>query len=399
MGGSAFQSLNTPRMPSDVYELVKARCHAALRELYLCVASPIEGAEKNDFGDIDILVAWAKTPFASKDDARAAIRTALGAEDAKYENVGDHYAIAWPDDTSIPQRHIQVDLTICSSLDRMQWILFKHAHGDFWSIIGTVIRPYGLTVDEQALWLRIPDIEKFNKNKAKIHLTSDLHDILHFLDLQVDTNWDRPFASRNDLYEYATSCRMFWVWSKEDALSTMTASSEAVSESNSNDGGKKINSKDKRRMRTRPGFSKWVDEFIPRCREQGRFSEERTSRETVRDEAFARFPGAKEEYSLRLEEFLRCREKDRAVAEIKAIVPVAESGNTRQAQYRGCLIKALIQILIEGDNSYGIVPDVSLEGGITQFLKKHGDVIGNEAMARHQRKYEEHQQKSQGSQD
>lgn len=60
MGGSAFSSgdapLATPRMPKEVHDAVRDRCHAALKELYHHVASPIPGSAKADFGDVDIIV-------------------------------------------------------------------------------------------------------------------------------------------------------------------------------------------------------------------------------------------------------------------------------------------------------------------------------------------------------
>ncbi len=61
--------------------------------------------------------------------------------------------------------------------------LFKHAHGDIWNLLGSTIRPFGLTVDEDALWLRIPEIEKFDRKKAKIRLTSDPVEVIRFLGL------------------------------------------------------------------------------------------------------------------------------------------------------------------------------------------------------------------------
>lgn len=64
MGGIAFNkpkspyNLNTPRMPPDVYRRVRDRCHTLLRRRFLAVASPIEAPCKQDYGDVDIFVAW-----------------------------------------------------------------------------------------------------------------------------------------------------------------------------------------------------------------------------------------------------------------------------------------------------------------------------------------------------
>jgi len=43
-------------MPHHVYRQVRDMCHSALREVFVYVATPIEGPAKKDHGDVDILV-------------------------------------------------------------------------------------------------------------------------------------------------------------------------------------------------------------------------------------------------------------------------------------------------------------------------------------------------------
>ena len=50
-------------------------------------------------------------------------------------------------------------------------MLFRHAHADLWSILGTLIRPYGLTINHTGLHLRIPHLESLHKARAAVHLT------------------------------------------------------------------------------------------------------------------------------------------------------------------------------------------------------------------------------------
>ena len=112
--------------------------------------------------------------------------------------------------------HIQVDIRICPSRARLEWALFKHAHGDFWNLAGSAIRPLGLTVDEEALWLRVPEIEEFHRNRAKVRLTADSAAVLEFIGFE-DPSWSRtrfwagPFPTFEDLFEYAARCRWIWV--------------------------------------------------------------------------------------------------------------------------------------------------------------------------------------------
>ena len=145
MGGSLFSSgenpLHTPRMPPHVYHQVKAACHAALRTMFLCVASPIEGPDKKDYGDLDILVAmetrlvFPASPHSDVprglEELAADIKTALNAERSivnPYTN-SMHLAIPWPRDHvqpgeegNITQCYIQVDISICKNMDQMFWV-------------------------------------------------------------------------------------------------------------------------------------------------------------------------------------------------------------------------------------------------------------------------------------
>ena len=169
MGGSAFSSLPeppyTPRMPHEIYRRVLSSCSAALRELFVCVAAPIEGPGKKDHGDIDLLVALERrvvfpTP---QDDSvprtphelMAAVEHILCAKYAIVHPTGSsaNLAIPWPLDAGqhdmalheapgtekaatahgeSQEKYIQVDIRICPSVDQLCWVRFMHpkqAHG------------------------------------------------------------------------------------------------------------------------------------------------------------------------------------------------------------------------------------------------------------------------------
>lgn len=150
MGGSAFSSLPnppyTPRMPPAVYWRVLSACQAALRELFIYVATPIEGPGKKDFGDVDILVALERHhifPQAQNDTAQRSPRELMG---TIKECLGAEYAIVHPTSTSAnlaikwpsqefpndpeaadgeeisKEKYIQVDVRICPSVDQLYWV-------------------------------------------------------------------------------------------------------------------------------------------------------------------------------------------------------------------------------------------------------------------------------------
>ncbi|KAM6514710.1 hypothetical protein FSOLCH5_008950 [Fusarium solani] len=107
--------------------------------------------------------------------------------------------------------HIQVDVQVFDSSSRLHYMLFHHAHGDIWQLLGNVIKPYGLTVDDKGLWLRIPEIEDGDRKRSKVWLTGDSDEILDFLGLPYTRYWTGPFRDLYQMYEYVANCITFWV--------------------------------------------------------------------------------------------------------------------------------------------------------------------------------------------
>lgn len=160
MGGSAFSSLPdppyTPRMPPAVYHHVRSACHAALRELFVYVATPIEGPGKKDHGDVDVLVALERrVAFPRKPgdsvgrppvELMEEIKRLLSADHAIVHPAGTsaNLAVRWPSEADVrastdgkvhrggdgeadgleapAAKYVQVDVRICPDLDRLCWV-------------------------------------------------------------------------------------------------------------------------------------------------------------------------------------------------------------------------------------------------------------------------------------
>ncbi|KAK1450036.1 hypothetical protein CMEL01_07372 [Colletotrichum melonis] len=474
MGGSAFASgddpLDTPRMPATVYKRAKTGCFDALRELYLCVASPIEGPEKQDYGDIDILVAWERAPFVgncdgsiapkptprrqeereddeawfemandygegqeripghsimSKDEARKAIFAALGAKRSIYNSGGDNYAVPWPVtdkemDADEPKRFIQVDITICGSLQQLQWILFKHAHGDLWIIMQTILQPRGLTVDDYSMSLRNNDIERYerySKKWPKVHVSRDPAEVLVFLGLNVE-RFSEPFATRDEMYEYIASCRFFCIETNYGRHNNpdptnpemiMEAKESDGKDNNKTDTGtagepatKKLKSKNKQRLIKRPAFRQYFDEFLPRCRAEGRYAGRPDLYYwDVHQQAFTIWGNFQPMMSRQCMRLIISLGEDRVRAKIKEVCQRLVPGtDAKDGRYRGLLNKAFKKIIVDGDLSYGVKPEENEEfrDGMGQMIKdqpenfilKHHEEVGKAAVAEHERKFQEH---------
>ncbi|KAK3397681.1 hypothetical protein B0T20DRAFT_479878 [Sordaria brevicollis] len=403
MGGSLFSSgddpLHTPRMPPHVYHQVKAACHAVLRSMFLCVATPIEGPEKENYGDLDILVTMETGlvfPTSPQqvvprelEELAADIKTASNAERVMVNphTSSVHLAIPWPkldfpvgekrEDT--PLRFVQVDVHICRDLDQMFWGLFKSAHGDAWTLLGSIIRPFGLTADDEGLWLRIPEIEKLDRKKARVLLTTDPVEVLHFLGMQVEGYWSEPFATIDDMFTYISTCRFF----------VQESSSECLQGSS--------NSTNKRNMKTRPIFRKWFEDFLPRLRVDDHSELQRQGvvspsdlRVRVRDEAFQTFC-VESTYRTQLKDWRLKKEPEMVKNLIRSAIP-----DNLDPQFRGSLLSAIKKIVMEDSTEFGgprpKTPLRDEEGFYDKemtraFVEEHWEEIGKIAFKKYSEAY------------
>ncbi|KAF4976031.1 hypothetical protein FZEAL_7249 [Fusarium zealandicum] len=272
--------------------------------------------------------------------------------------------------------HIQVDIHYLHTMKQLNYLLFHQAHGDIWQLLGSIIRPYGLTADHEGLHIRIPEVESFDRKKARVLLTQDPVEILEFLGLPSGDFWHEPFKSLNEMFEYVAICPMFWVPPQVDE--------EEESQS--------LRSNDRRRMKQRPAYRKWVEEFKPRCRAEGRFARERTTRDEVRQMATDRFT-IRDKYEKTKFEFIVDRQKLHIRNEIiKKLCPAPEDRADKHGiLYRGCLVKALKEIICDAEDKYKIhAPSTILDNEgyyimerVEAFIAHYKDAIGARAMEMH----------------
>ncbi|XXG98156.1 hypothetical protein Hte_004477 [Hypoxylon texense] len=417
MGGLAFSSgatpLYTPRMPPSVYNHVLSSCCAKLQELYAVVAAPIPGPAKTDHGDIDIMMALERNAMKSPSSSDALLSAAAHLLNAERSITTTpramNIAIAWPnnvpeeiassytkghDDATKP-RYIQVDLHHCDSLQQLQWVLFRNSHGDMWNILGSIIRPFSLTVDGVGLYIRIPEIEPLNRKQAKVLLTSDPGETLDFLGLRQYPAL--PFASVEDLFEYAAECRLMRVRPLSEEENDNDVKNDDNPGHATAEGGKiqtsTLKSRDRRTMIQRPVYRKWLDEFIPACRDAGRFATQSATQHSVRQEAFERFPGAQRAYETRLSDWRQEQQRQtlfRGV--IKPSIPASgpkeeEERSPADQHWRSNAAGALKNIVLRGDYSLGIYPAAPLRDGsglydedeVRRFVADNWERVGRAA--------------------
>ncbi|KAL8701131.1 MAG: hypothetical protein Q9201_005072 [Fulgogasparrea decipioides] len=267
-------------MPPALYFFLRDRFLAQVAQFFVKVASSFEAPEKTSFGDIDLIVAEPKmTPFYIETLAEA-----LNAERTIVSKPSCYLAIPYP---GLEGNYVQVDVHICEA-ENFAWEVFHQSHGDMWNLLGSSIRPFGLTANDTGLHLRIPEIEQLDRKRSMVFLTADPDSVLEFLHLDKAT-FSQPFGTVTAMFEFACTNRLF--------------RSEAYVKGN-------LKANDRKRMAQRDLYRRFVDDFVPKM--PTKVGEEDgtsiSNREEVFEEALERF-GKRFEYESRVREWRKEREE------------------------------------------------------------------------------------------
>ena len=192
----------TPRMTLEVYLAMRDKMQNMLSCCFRKVATPLEAPDKSDYGDIDVLVA---EPYEDCWLSEASLATQLKAHRwvRIFNSPTASYAISHPSQDAF----IQVDVHMCSA-ENFGWQVFHQSHGDLWNLIGTSIRPKGLTANNEGLHMRIEEIENLDKRKSQVFLTREPKEVIELLCLD-EIILRQPFASVDDLYMAVVKSRYF----------------------------------------------------------------------------------------------------------------------------------------------------------------------------------------------
>ncbi|KAI9822665.1 MAG: hypothetical protein M1827_000384 [Pycnora praestabilis] len=295
MGGSAFAHCSPPlrieRLPPTLYISLRDRYVQLLARFYAKAVTPMEAPEKDSHGDIDILVSSPRFEF-TKDTLAESLQA------KQYIKGGLLTSFAIPLlDLGFDDACFQLDVNVCNK-DNLDWQWFTHSHGDLWNILGSTIRKFGLTANDEGLHLRVAEIEESNRKASFLFLTSDPGTTLKFLGLDEGAFW-KGFKTVEQLFRYAAGSRFLRPesYKKED-----------------------LKHNDRQRMRQRPIYRRFVEEWLPAQTELvGRDTS--LTRETVCKEVIEQF-GVKEEYTKRLEEWRRKSNVDDLWRRIATSIPL-----------------------------------------------------------------------------
>ena len=307
MGGKAFNpTLRTPRMPPATYHALLSKYISVLSKHYVHVGSPREAPERTSHGDIDILVC---TPIHNSPPDTATLTKILNATKSIAAKPATLFAVPYPSDWPSDEEgenHIQLDVERCDTVDKFNWMLFFNSLGDFWNILGTALRRYGLTANDHGLHLRVREIETENKQHALISLTSDPGDILEFLGLDVE-EFNEGWSTLEEMYVFLAQHRFF----RRDSYTRVHHLDSHSSIPNGANGGG--GTKEKKRIETRAVYRQFVDEFLPSWQDVGR---KRVRREEMLEFVLNRW-GKRAEYEKKMNEWRKYMDEKPVKEEIR----------------------------------------------------------------------------------
>lgn len=309
MGGHSFEpeGLATPRIPTDLYNVLKKEYAAALAAFYRRTAHASTIPTKPDHGDVDILASGAHTTPTNP----AAIAASLNAAAFKRNGAVTNYAIPHP---SIPSTFVQLDVQECPDGDYFDWQLFQASYGDLAQILGVVHRPLGLTATDRGLHVRIAAIERTNRKVSMVHLSHEPRAVLAFFGLDPapfeEEAGDGAFESEDDVFAWVASGRFFDRYAVVPRGGGGGGEEEKRPESE--------NHNDRARRAKRGMYRRFVDEWVPAHPEAG--AECAWTREAVLEEALEVF-GKRAEHDERLAEYRLATREEELWRAIKEKVP------------------------------------------------------------------------------
>ncbi|EXJ65562.1 hypothetical protein A1O7_01903 [Cladophialophora yegresii CBS 114405] len=232
--------------------------------------------------------------------------------------------LTWPRKAT-PEKYIQADINIMPTAADFDWHMFFQAHGDLWSMLGGIIRRFGLTVSSKGLCVRIAEVEKHNKDQARVLATNNPDTVLEYLGLDKGRYWQR-FNSWDEMLEYVASCRFHnpaqWK-SRCQYGDNGESQGEQGNGMESKAPTKLLKANDRQRAAKRPLFGYWIETYLPMHVDDAPGKSALLTREEVVDDAKQFFgPQFAEKFEAKRSEMVRVIGTDRLWATIRKELPI-----------------------------------------------------------------------------
>ncbi|KAI9781348.1 MAG: hypothetical protein M1816_002416 [Peltula sp. TS41687] len=302
---SELAGLHTPRMDPATYFRLRAHLLDVLTAHYTQVVVPREAPEKTSYGDVDVLVESPVAAVARGSVAIEDLAKSMGAMRwVKRGSRSMSFAIPADDDTGAAGEgeegaavYRQVDVYVCRT-GEMEWARMFKGDGMAWNIIGLMLRPVGITVNDVGLFVRVREIEMepgWGRDKAMIWLTGDSVEMMEFLGLD-RMRWEMGFETVREVFDWIAGMRWFVVFEQGD--------DDEEKKEEEKKKKKKLKAKDRRRVEQREMYRCWMEDYLPSCSpntsiEKNGAEKGSEVRERALQEALDRFK-KREEYEARL---------------------------------------------------------------------------------------------------
>lgn len=175
------------------------------------------------------------------------------------------------------------------------------------------------------------------------------------------------------MFEYVASSRLFTTRPREEV--------EDEEEG-------KVKHRNRRNSR-RPLFVRWKEDFLPRARASGNYDRAVPSRDGIRDEAFSTWPPARGLYEEKAGAFEEERQLEEVGKRIRGGVPVDVEALGLPLGIRGAAVRGLKRIVVEGDETYGVVLPEGVRGevgwdleGVEKFVEERWVEVGRVGLER-----------------
>ncbi|KAH9065408.1 hypothetical protein EDB87DRAFT_1555475 [Lactarius vividus] len=224
MGGKAFLSLlpNTtfPRLAPVIYASSKSSLLSRLTPLFQYVGVPHEAPEKQDYGDIDFVVACPNDTSVGHEEIKNALGASVCIPSAQSDGRGTHnFAMRLAN--LVPSQptganeqvtaeasdvYVQVDVNIRKDAQDWKNVMFFHAYGDLGMIMGRLAASVGLHLGE--LGLKMSSQALVPTYSPTFELSTSMPDIMSFFGLSMD-RWEAGFATQHEAFEWIASSRFY----------------------------------------------------------------------------------------------------------------------------------------------------------------------------------------------
>ncbi|KAF2178712.1 hypothetical protein K469DRAFT_598713 [Zopfia rhizophila CBS 207.26] len=212
MGGHAFHYLYTPRISSELYLKTRSLAYARLRTLFRHVLVATELPSKTDHGDVDFFVAGPISPYPSGlPDFSGMVRRIKSAFNTQHGFRGklnpDVMYFAIPAPGREDEFHIQIDVKLCEKEEYFAWEVFQLHYASVMKMVGSMIKPLGLTLDLEGLYIRVEEMEKVKFGGSMVFLTREPKEVLMLVGL--DERMLNAEFKEDIVFEWITSSWLF----------------------------------------------------------------------------------------------------------------------------------------------------------------------------------------------